>query len=335
MNPRMYLSALVCVAVIRTVMTAPTKVTKKEKNASSQSSSSSTALSMLAFQPARGCTIRKETSTRGTTTSYHLVGTVGRKATVLFSDRPAREAKNVFTRAFVDNFDAIFVSSKPNTVISLANEEDDPLIVVITGAKILRTNEEDGSLVLEYDIEQQGTQDEVSSIDQFVEYDRQHCSIFVDDYAADAAPEYNPATDFCYFKQTFNPFAVHYCWFSGTYFYAGNQARVGTLWNNKAPANGEYWRLTSKHCDNNCGPMCRDIWKYRANTSDNCWTDKTYAGKYCWTTTKFSPYPEWQWERSYDNGDNNCGQLCTIINEYTCADAEGNYDPYKCGSVSF
>ena len=188
MNPRMYLSVLVC--VISTVMTAPTKVTKKEKNASSQSSSSSsTALSMLAFQPARGCTIRKETSTRGTTISYHLVGTVGRKATVLFSDRPARVAKNVATETFVDNFDAIFVSSKPNTVISLANEEDDPLIVVITGAKILRTNEEDGSLVLEYDIEQQGTQDEVSSIDQFVEYDRQHCSIFVDDYPLSGATD--------------------------------------------------------------------------------------------------------------------------------------------------
>lgn len=176
----MYLSVLVCVAVISTAMTAPTKVTKKEKNASS--SSSSTVLSLLAFQPARGCTIRKETSTRGTTTSYHLVGTVDRKATVLFSDRPARVAKNVFTRAFVDNFDAIFVSSRPNTVISLANEGDDPLIVVITGASILRTDEEDGSLVIEYDIEQLGSQSEVSSIEEFVGYDRQDCSIFVDDF---------------------------------------------------------------------------------------------------------------------------------------------------------
>ena len=181
MNPRMYLSVLVCVAVISTAMTAPTKVTKKEKNASS-SSSSSTALSLLAFQPARGCTIRKETtSTRGTNTSYHLVGTVGRKATVLFSDCPARVAKTVFTRAFVDDFDAIFVSSKPNTVISLANKEDDPLIVVITGASILRTDAEDGSLVIEYDIEQRGSQSEVSSIEEFVGYDRQNCSFFVDD----------------------------------------------------------------------------------------------------------------------------------------------------------
>ena len=183
MNPRMYLSVLVC--VISTVMTAPTKVTKKEKNASSQSSSSSsTALSMLAFQPARGCTIRKETSTRGTTISYHLVGTVGRKATVLFSDRPARVAKNVATETFVDNFDAIFVSSKPNTVIALANEEEDPLIVVITEAKILRTNQEDGGLVLEYDIEQLGSQSNVSSIEEFVGLDRQDCSIFVDDFAS-------------------------------------------------------------------------------------------------------------------------------------------------------
>ena len=179
----MYLSVLVCVAVISTAMTAPTKVTKKEKNASS-SSSSSTALSLLAFQPARGCTIRKETtSTRGTNTSYHLVGTVGRKATVLFSDRPARVAKNVATEAFVDNFDATFVSSKPNTVVSFANEEDDPLIVVITEASIFRTNEEDKSLVLEYDIEQLGSQSNVSSIEEFVGLDRQDCSIFVDDFS--------------------------------------------------------------------------------------------------------------------------------------------------------
>ena len=106
---------------------------------------------------------------------------MGRKATVLFSDRPARVAKNVFTRAFVDDFDAIFVSSKPNTVISLANKEDDPLIVVITGASILRTDAEDGSLVIEYDIEQLGSQSEVSSIEEFVGYDRQNCSFFVDD----------------------------------------------------------------------------------------------------------------------------------------------------------
>ena len=182
----MYLSVLVCVAVISTGMTAPTtnKLTKKNKNAlsSSQSSTSSTKVSLLAFQPARGCTIRKETSTRGTTTSYHLMGTVGRKATVLFSDRPARVAKNVATQTFVDNFDTTFVSSKPNTVISFTNKEDDPLIVVITEARSVTTNEEDGSLVLEYDIEQQGSQDEVSSIDQFVGLDHQHCSIFVDDF---------------------------------------------------------------------------------------------------------------------------------------------------------
>ena len=175
MNPRMYLSVLVC--VISTVMTAPTKVTKKEKNASSQSSTTS----LLAFQPAQECAIRKETT--GGTTSYYLVGTVGRKATVLFSDRPARVAKNVATEAFVDNFDATFVSSKPNTVVSFANEEDDPLIVVITEASIFRTNEEDKSLVLEYDIEQLGSQSNVSSIEEFVGLDRQDCSIFVDDFS--------------------------------------------------------------------------------------------------------------------------------------------------------
>ena len=184
MNPRMYLSVLVCVAVISTAMTAPTKVTKKEKNASSQSSSTS-ALSLLAFQPAQECAIRKETT--GGTTSYHLVGTVGRKATVLFSDRPTRVAKNVATETFVYNFDDTFVSSKPNTVVSFSNEEDDPLIVVITEASILRTNEEDRSLVLEYDIEQLGSQDEVSSIEEFVGLDRQDCSIFVDDFSVYAS----------------------------------------------------------------------------------------------------------------------------------------------------
>ena len=191
MNPRMYLSVLVCGAVISTAMTATTtnKRTKKEKNASSTSSTSSTAVSLLAFQPARGCTIRKETSTRGTT-SYHLVGTVGRKATVLFSDRPARVAKNVFTRAFVENFDAMFVSSKPNTVLSLAQEENNPLIVVITAARITSTNEEDGSLVVEYAIEQRGSQSAVSSIEAFVGLDRQECSIFVDDFNPNA--NYNP-----------------------------------------------------------------------------------------------------------------------------------------------
>ena len=107
---------------------------------------------------------------------------MGRKATVLFSDRPARVAKNVATQTFVDKFDDLFVMSKPNTVISFANEEDDPLIVVITEASILRTNEEDGSLVIEYDIEQLGLQSEVSSIEEFVGYDRQDCSIFVDDF---------------------------------------------------------------------------------------------------------------------------------------------------------
>ena len=181
MNPRMYVSVLVCVAVISTAMTAPTKTTKKEKNASSQSSST-TASSLLAFQPAQECAIRKETT--GGTTSYHLVGTVGRKATVLFSDRPTRVAKNVATETFVYNFDDTFVSSKPNTVVSFSNEEDDPLIVVITEAKILRTNQEDGGLVLEYDIEQLGSQSNVSSIEEFVGLDRQDCSIFVDDFAS-------------------------------------------------------------------------------------------------------------------------------------------------------
>ena len=106
---------------------------------------------------------------------------VGGNETILFSDRPTRMAKKTSTQAFVKNFDAMFVSSKPNTVISFANEEDDPLIVVITKASILRTNEEDGSLVIEYDIEQLGSQSEVSSIEEFVGYDSQDCSIFVDD----------------------------------------------------------------------------------------------------------------------------------------------------------
>ena len=98
--------------------------------------------------------------------------------------RPSRPvAKNVATQTFVNNFDTTFVSSKPNTVISLANEEDDPLIVVITEARILRTNKEDGSLVLEYDIEQLGSQSNVSSVEEFVGLDHQHCSIFVDDFA--------------------------------------------------------------------------------------------------------------------------------------------------------
>ena len=56
------------------------------------------------------------------------------------------------------------------------------MIVVITEASILRTNEEDGSLVIEYDIEQLGSQSEVSSIEEFVGLDHQHCSIFVDDF---------------------------------------------------------------------------------------------------------------------------------------------------------
>ena len=56
--------------------------------------------------------------------------------------------------------------------------------MVITEASILRTNEEDKSLVLEYDIEQLGSQNEVSSIEEFVGLDRQDCSIFVDDFAS-------------------------------------------------------------------------------------------------------------------------------------------------------
>jgi len=188
MNHRIYLSVLVFVAVISTARTATTiKMTKKEKNASSSSSSSpSTTMSLLAFQSARGCAISKETTTNGTT-SYQLSGTVGEQETILLSDRPARMANKTSTQTFVKNFDAIFASSKPNTVISFAEEEDDPLIVVITGARIVTTNnnEEDGRLVLEYDIEQQGSQGGVSSIDQFVGYDRQHCSIFVDDFVAD------------------------------------------------------------------------------------------------------------------------------------------------------
>ena len=118
-----------------------------------------------------------------------MSGTVGGNETIVFSDRPVRMAKKTSTQSFVDNFDAMFVSSSPNAVISFAEEEDDPLIVVITEARSVTTNEEDGSLVLEYDIEQQGTQDEVSSIDQFVEYDRQHCSIFVDDYPLSGATD--------------------------------------------------------------------------------------------------------------------------------------------------
>ena len=54
---------------------------------------------------------------------------------------------------FVDNFAAMFVSPKPNTIISFAEEEDDPLMVVITGAtRIVPTTdtEVDGRLVVEY-----------------------------------------------------------------------------------------------------------------------------------------------------------------------------------------
>ena len=192
MSPyRHYLSVLLFVTILGTARTATTtnRVTKKEKNASS-SSSSSTTVSLLAFQPARECAIRKETSARGLTTRYHFLGTVGLKATIFFSDRPARVAKNVFTRAFVENFDAMFVSSKPNTVLSLAQEENNPLIVVITAARITSTNEEDGSLVVEYAIEQRGSQSAVSSIEAFVGLDRQECSIFVDDFNPNA--NYNP-----------------------------------------------------------------------------------------------------------------------------------------------
>ena len=103
MNQRIYLSLLVCVVVISTVMTATmNKVTKKEKNASSSSSVSKT-LSLLALQPVRECAILQDTTTSGTT-SYRLVKTVGEQETVLFSNHPVQAATPTSTQPFVDNF---------------------------------------------------------------------------------------------------------------------------------------------------------------------------------------------------------------------------------------
>ena len=53
-----------------------------------------------------------------------------------------------------------FVSLNPNTVISFAQEDNNLLIVVITGARIVTPNE-DRSLVIEYDIQQLGLQSEL------------------------------------------------------------------------------------------------------------------------------------------------------------------------------
>ena len=60
------------------------------------------------------------------------------------------------------------MSSNPNTAISFAQEDDNPLIVVImiTGARIVTPNE-DRSLVIEYDIQQLGLQSELLVLSKF------------------------------------------------------------------------------------------------------------------------------------------------------------------------
>ena len=83
----------------------------------------------------------------------------------------------------VENIEENFVLSNPNKTqfyIFFVSEDEDPLLVVITGASIVRMNN-DGSFRLAYDIQQLRTQGEVSSIEELMGLDCQDFLIFVDD----------------------------------------------------------------------------------------------------------------------------------------------------------
>lgn len=83
----------------------------------------------------------------------------------------------------VENIEENFVLSNPNKTkfyIFFVSEDEDPLLVVITGASSVLMNN-DGSFRLAYDIQQLRTHGKVSSIEELMGLDCQDFLIVVDD----------------------------------------------------------------------------------------------------------------------------------------------------------
>jgi len=125
------------------------------------------------------------------TGSYTLRATVS-SDTVAFAERPTRTALTVLTQDFVDSFEDLFETSKPNGAITFVSEDtasavvsasslDVPLIAVLSQPKIVDTSVDDSTVVIEYTMMTQSkSQSGVISIEQFLNNTFGSCSIFLD-----------------------------------------------------------------------------------------------------------------------------------------------------------
>ena len=133
----------------------------------------------LGVQAGRDCSITQQASTG----IYTLSATVG-KEMVLFAERPERTARTVPTRAFVEQFDQLFATSPPNAAVTLAGDNNGPLIVVLSQPRFV------GDSILEYTITQSESQRDVVSIEQFLDMSGVSCSIFIDYFFSESAVDW-------------------------------------------------------------------------------------------------------------------------------------------------
>ena len=90
-------------------------------------------------------------------------------------------ARTVPTQAFVDQFDKLFATSPPNAAVTLAGDNNGPLIVVLSQPRFV------GDSILEYTITQSESQRDIVAIEQFLDMSGVSCSIFIDYFFSESA----------------------------------------------------------------------------------------------------------------------------------------------------
>ena len=291
----------VCSLVATTEAAGAVKLTKKKTKNKGRSSYKEQPPKdkYLAVQVGQSCTLRKDDDGGGGggagRNSIHLIVTTG-TTLVSFTERPVRSAVTLGTEAFVQNFSKTFSTSKPNTAVTFASDGDKQgtLITKFSKANIVQTIVEDNSVVIDYTIQQVGSQgdnDMLSLLDLFDNTDAASvtlvggCTLFIDSFPID---QYNSITDYC-FNCGSGSKSVN-CWTKGDNF----------------PNNPQCYGASGTFAfrDNQCGNPCLPN-EYVPGTKNTCYSCTDAPN--CWTIsyTSFACCKEISGVAA-----NECGKVC-------------------------
>lgn len=239
-----------------------------------QGKASKNAAKMLGVQNGVDCSI-EEVKDTGKSGVYYLIISKMNQDTIQFEERPGRAASIIPTANFTNAFSATFLSSEPNTAITIhqknsggpasaADGQQEATIIVQLSNPIAINNGKG----LQYTFEQSESQAGVGSLEAFVKVagdgTNNGCSLFIDGWlfdpiealvelvghveahaGGDVEGSYNSTTNFCYLGGgAVGPHTNggEYCWYPTSIIY--ELCLCGS------------WTEVHTQGNDNCGPAC-------------------------------------------------------------------------------